>query len=261
MKTTIKRVFRKLGYELQSLEALSPFGANFYNDIKYLTRNNQLKIIFDVGANVGQTSQELVKNFPSSYIYAFEPVPNTFKELKKNVSKFQKVKPVNIGFGEQIGQFPITSEDLSGHNTFLIDQKEKKTIDSVQNQTTILVDVNTIDNFCQENKIEEINLLKIDTEGFEMKVLKGAENKLKQQKIDYIFVECEFYSRPNRQPHGNFSELFTYLENFNYRVVSFYTDGIDEHGWIWGNVLFCRTAHKEEGQCKRFHKLSEILDK
>ncbi|NER29572.1 MAG: FkbM family methyltransferase [Symploca sp. SIO1C4] len=258
LKELIRRGFRKLGFDIRSVEeTLVPFGVNWCDDLKSLIKENKLEVIFDVGANIGQTSQELINYFPDSYIYAFEPVPSTFKELLRNTNNFKNIKPINIAFGDQIDRLPITTDFLSVYNTFLIDKKQKKSSNEVEETT--LVDVETIDNFRQRNNIDQVNLVKIDTEGYEINVLKGAEISLKEQKIDYIFAECDFYSRPNSQPHGNFTELLNYLQRFKYQVVSFYTSGVDAHGWIWGNVLFCRTINKTEGECRSFHKLSDIL--
>ena len=102
--------------------------------------------------------------------------------------------------------------------------------------------------------------MKIDTEGFEMQVLRGSEKLLEEGKVDHILVECEFTRRFDDEPHGNFFEILNYLHQFQYRVISFYTGGVDNFGWRWGNVLFHRSVpeHKS-GQVVCLHKLSDIL--
>ena len=56
-------------------------------------------------------------------------------------------------------------------------------------------------------------------------------------RVAFILCECDFFERPN-EPHGKFHELSDYLTRLDYRLVSFYTGGVDKDGWVWGDVLF-----------------------
>jgi len=80
----------------------------------------------------------------------------------------------------------------------------------------IEVPIDSIDSFCAQKKIDQIDLLKIDTEGHEMCVLKGAEKLLSEKRIDFVLSECEFFRR-EEEPHGDFTSISNYLGSFDLR--------------------------------------------
>ena len=95
----------------------------------------------------------------------------------------------------------------------------------------------TVDEYMYENRIDRIDLLKIDTEGNEEAVLRGSMRHLEDRKIEFVLCECDFTARPD-EPHGDFRTVLGLLEPLAYRVVSVYTNGVDNLGWLWGDVLF-----------------------
>ena len=83
----------------------------------------------------------------------------------------------------------------------------------------IEVKTSTVDDFCKEKEIEKIDLLKIDTEGHEEYILKGASKILKDKKVEIVYTEisdkkASFESKKNR--------IINYLKNFNYKMVKEY---------------------------------------
>jgi hypothetical protein len=98
-----------------------------------------------------------------------------------------------------------------------------------------------LDTYADEQGIDHIDLLKIDTEGHEPAVLRGADQLLRSSRIDHVLAECEFTERGD-EPHGSFAEIHAILAPLGFRVVSFYTGGVDELGWRWGDVLFRRVG-------------------
>jgi len=242
----LKKGLRKIG--LLEAQKTIPFGAYWYYDLKYFLKEKTLETVFDVGANVGQTAELITQHFPDSTTYSFEPVPRTFDLLTERMKPFANVKPVNIAFGDQAGQAEILTIPFSERNTLLVNRREKKASDTEEEMVTVNID--TVAHFCLQKNIESINLLKIDTEGFEINVLKGSEKLLKEGKIDYILAECTFYQPENLDPHGDFVEILNYLHPFNYRVISFYTAAVDNFGWCWGDVLFQKVTTQVPGGLK-----------
>jgi FkbM family methyltransferase len=242
----LQKGLRKIG--LLEAQKNIPFGVYWYYDLKYFLQEENLEIVFDVGANVGQTAKLITQHFPDSTTYSFEPVPRTFDLLAEQMKPFANVKPVNIAFGDQAGQAEILTTPLCETNTLLVNRRQKKASDTEEEMVTVNID--TVDNFCLQRNIESINLLKIDTEGFEINVLKGSEKLLKEGKIDYILAECSFYQPENLDPHGDFVEILNYLHPFNYRVVSFYTAAVNNFGWFWGDVLFQKVTTQVPGKLK-----------
>lgn len=150
--------------------------------------NTDSPILFDVGANIGEYAQLLRENFPNAKIFAFEPNTKVYDILKKNVSKLD-VQCQNIGMGPIISQDKLYSyQDSTGLGT--IKKEALETLYGLNEKIEeIEFSVSTIDYFCSQNKINQIDFLKIDVEGQEMEVLKGARQMLKSHKCPIIQFE------------------------------------------------------------------------
>lgn len=154
------------------------------------------KIIFDIGANIGIYSS-LVRNLNSdSVVYAFEPHPDSFVELSESAIA-HNFHAHNFGFSDQVGkallydvQDGVNSELASLHLGVFTGIHHKQT----KNYEVLL---DTIDNFCSQNNIASIDLLKIDTEGHDYSVLLGATRLLAGgvKVIQFEFNEMNVASR------------------------------------------------------------------
>jgi FkbM family methyltransferase len=229
LKNSVRALLKRRGLQLLRSNEM-PFGHDWCIDITHFVRNSgryEVTTCFDVGANLGQTAERLVRAFPEADTYSFEPVPDTFAQLKQNVSASRQVSPFNLGMSDRVQECSMRLADASGRNR----------VDSEPQDGGVTVQLSTLDNFCEMQKIDRINLLKIDVEGHEMQVLRGAEGMLDQRRIDFVVCECDFFPRPD-EPHGDFYELVPFLQSQGFRIVSFYTGGVDDQGWRWGDVLF-----------------------
>ena len=154
-------------------------------------------VLLDVGANIGKYAIALSREFPDAKIFSFEPNRNTFEILKQNVK--DKAECVNAGLGSEVKTSKIyTYADsiTSSHASIYSD------VFKVFHEAEKIVDIDfemiTIDNFCDQRGIKEIDLLKIDTEGNELEVLKGSRKMLSESRIKIIqfeFGECDVFSR------------------------------------------------------------------
>lgn len=232
LKQFVKSGFRSLGVHVSTLEA-QPFGVNPFFDAAVLCPD--ASVVFDVGANVGQTVDKVRLVMPRAVIYSFEPVPATFKALVAHTSGYTGVETINCALGDCKGQVKITLSDISGQNTLLTSAKPGVAKDAVP--------VITVDDFAAERGIQRIDLLKIDTEGYESAVLQGAKGMLSRGAIDLILAECEFARNPT-EPHGDFFDIFDRLSAAGMRVAAFYSGGLDGGGWRWGDVLFMRPRER-----------------
>jgi FkbM family methyltransferase len=150
--------------------------------------NNRPKIAIDIGANVGLFTMYL-GTVGYDKVYAFEPVPQTFERLQKNLAAntFTKELIINclaVGAQEGFVEFDIFDDvpavnRLSNPNR----QSEHKTIGSMQ------VPVTTLDKYCADRKIDVIDFLKIDVEGMEPLVIQGASQLLKRKLVTMILIE------------------------------------------------------------------------
>lgn len=117
----------------------------------------------------------------------------------------------------------MIAKPFCGQNTSMIQQTADK-------DEIVRVQLDTVDHFYGAQNINHIQILKIDTEGHEINVLKGARHFLQDGKIDFIMAECDFWRRSDNDPHADFFEALNYLKPYGHYVVSFYTNGVDEAG-------------------------------
>jgi hypothetical protein len=144
--------------------------------------------------------------------------------------------------GEERSEIEIILNDtlLSGKNTLNKDQMNKNPEARKQ-----IVQVETIDNFAASRNIKRINMLKIDTEGWELSVIKGADRNIKNGSIDFLMCEVGF-NRTNKQ-NTYFSDLNEYLIQYGYHLFSFYDYGHAKlkTGSQYANALFINCNLKQ----------------
>lgn len=155
-------------------------------------------IVFDVGAHYGETIKLFYKKLKISKIYSFEASPQNYKILQKKIAKYntKKIQIFNYGAGEKISENFINQTIESSSSTInkLNEKskyfKKKLKILNIKNkesfQSKIPIKIITLDYFIEKNKIEYIDLLKIDTEGYELNVLKGLAKYNNKVKIVYF---------------------------------------------------------------------------
>ena len=144
--------------------------------------------MFDVGANIGDYTSLLLERFPEAQIHAFEPHPKNYSRLLAKI-KNGNVKFYNMGIGEHKGN--LTLYDRADHNGSAHASLYKEVISDIHKQkyTEIDVSVETLDEIASKEGIRYIDFLKIDTEGNELSVLKGAAHLIKTHSIGCIHFE------------------------------------------------------------------------
>tara|TARA_Y100001933_G_C18995911_1_gene562475 strand:- start:2030 stop:2743 length:714 start_codon:yes stop_codon:yes gene_type:complete len=190
------------------------------------------RVIFDVGAHLGQTTLHLRKVFQNAHIHSFEPVAENFQRLIRNIGQRDRLSPNKIALGSSIGTAFIDEgfSDL----THSISNSVEAT--KIQAKEEVLIE--TIDGYMANEQIDKIDLLKIDTEGHEIEVLKGAEVAIENNRIEAILAECDF-SRQDKQ-HTYFPDLLEYLGHQGFAFFGLY-DVIhysNSHGIGYCNALF-----------------------
>lgn len=154
--------------------------------------NSKPLVIFDVGANEGLYSLEVLRFFEEdAKLYSFEPSRPTYQRLTKALAEFTNVECVNAGLSdrEQFATLYSVSEDpclSSIYNRFRFSEVETRVMPATRTEKITLT---TIDAFCRERNIEKINFLKIDVEGHELEVLLGAKTLIDNRAIDLIQFE------------------------------------------------------------------------
>ncbi len=145
--------------------------------------------IFDVGSNKGQFLQLILENIAGDdfSIHCFEPGHETFKVLVDSSKEDKRIKLNNIGIGKEKGGAVLHYDSVGSGLASLTKRKlDHFSIDFSKEEQ---VEINTIDNYCSENAINHIHLLKIDIEGHELDALAGAKRMFATKSIEIVTFE------------------------------------------------------------------------
>jgi FkbM family methyltransferase len=176
-----------------------------YKSEYYLPEKLNPKVIFDIGGNIGITSVYLAKLFPNSLIYTFEPMPENFEILQKNISQYKNIIAFNFGLGSNNGSFKVylsSDPENYGGISFYPDPHGN------QEDSYLSCEVKNINEIINDLEIETIDLIKIDTEGAEYDILSTLKEDI-LRKTSWITGEL----------HGNQDfELLDYLDSLGFAI-------------------------------------------
>ena len=180
--------------------------------------SKEINFSIDIGANVGKYTKLLLAE-TNSEVIAFEPLPKAFEELKEIEKNFSsRLNVYNFGIGNKNSNLELNySTEKSELASFIQDLDKLSFVDS-KNNKKIIVEVMTLDSFFkkyeQTYKEKEIDLLKIDTEGFELEVLNGSLETLINKKPKFIQIEFNWHQLFREQTIYKFSKILSNYEVF-----------------------------------------------
>src|SRR3989338_3208429 len=185
----------------------------FYRNEYFFKSFNNRPMIFDCGANIGLATVFFKWLYPESIIYAFEPDPETFILLKKNVRQ-NKLKNVHL--------FNTAISNVNVKIDFFIDSKNPGSLIMSSRRERmpkdlITVDSITLSSFIQDKKIQRIDFLKIDIEGAEEEAIQDLSNKDQLKKLNKMVIE---YHHKISGYKSNLSRFVRYFEKngFEYQI-------------------------------------------
>jgi FkbM family methyltransferase len=198
------------GYRLYK-KRFMPKGCDPYLDIKRLDKRD-FKIIFDVGANIGQTAAVLRTHFSCASIHCFEPFSRSYQALVQNIAHDQRAKAYQLALGSKPGFSKISITEDSVANSLL-------PMDNAYYQYED-VEVETIDRILDKEQLFHIDLLKTDAEGYDLEVLKGATKAFENRKIRFVFTEATI--RDEDRQRTNFFAIHDFLKNHGMNLYAIY---------------------------------------
>lgn len=231
LRKKVKSIFNAIGYEI-----FRKYYYDFNSDdsIRKILRLASIDtgntVIFDVGANVGQSVDRFRKYLPDAFIFSFEPSPGPFEELATKHANDRGIKCFNLGLGSCRGELPFFLNPDSGSNSFYklnLDGESFKlgnTEEARKNHnattlkeiisynTEIRVSVNTLNNICLEEGVKRVEILKIDTQGFELEILRGATDILPNT----LIVEAEVMFSDTYERSPRLGELESFMSEFGF---------------------------------------------
>ncbi len=194
--------------------------------------------ILDVGANVGQFALAAALQFPGATIHSFEPLPDAFSELVKNIDRNGRINAYNCALGDHCGQMPFYRNQYSRLSSALqIDSSNDNPRYCERNVSLTHVKATRLDEIGKTLNLESPVLLKMDVQGMERQVLLGCGELLNQ--VDFILCEVPLVRLYDGQPL--FEEMHSLIGNLGYGLVApLYLNKGKEGRFIEMDVLYRR---------------------
>jgi FkbM family methyltransferase len=218
IRKAIKSALRIVGYDIHKIR--DPY-------LNAASRLGHASVVFDIGANVGQSALRLRQVFPDSTIHCFEPSPKTFAALRDNIGQRDRFVLNQYAVGSQCGALQLHEHDTSQLSSLLPMGPDGYSPFSFSTEVPVI----TLDEYCARSGVEQIDFLKIDTQGYDHQVLLGALPMLERHRIRLILAELIF----SRMYGGavRCEETISLLAQRGYRTIDVYTEESN-----WADFLF-----------------------
>ena len=211
-KLLINNLLHHFGYQITK----SPFSKRQIKSGHFIwLQKFGIKTIIDIGANEGQFIDKISKILPDVNIYSFEPLKDSFIKLKEKISDKKNITAFNFALGDEEKENIINRNEYSPSSSLLeLTDLHKNAFPITKKVKEESIYVKELDKIANELEIKKKVMLKVDVQGYELNVLRGAENTIKD--IDIILIETSFYELYKNQPL--FNEIYIFLSDrgFNY---------------------------------------------
>lgn len=176
-----------------------------------------LHSVIDAGANKGQFALTCLHYYPEARIYSFEPVPDTFQKLSRNIQAYPHITPFHFALGSEGGSLDFYQNAHSHASSFLpVTELQKSIMPRTARAHKIQVPVHTLDLWAESIRLEGPTLLKMDVQGYEKEILRGATQTLSS--VDYLLFECSFRQMHEGEPL--FEDMHAFVRQLGYDLVA-----------------------------------------
>lgn len=240
----VKNAFRAVGFELSRITPAKRMAQDAYYAQQALLSSGQVRTVFDVGANTGQTLLKYKSLFPGAVIHSFEPGEPAHGALVAAHGGDANVHIHPLAISDRIGSTTFFRNRDDTTNSLLPSAPGVSALtgrDTMTNVDSVEVSVTTLDDFTEKRGITQIDLLKMDIQGGELMALRGAERLLASQRISLIYSEVLFAELYSNQ--GEFTEIAGELRRHGYQLFGLYDlHYIDQKGIGWGDAIFVKPS-------------------
>ena len=139
----------------------------------------EVRTILDVGANIGAASVYFALHYPQARILAFEPSPRSYELLLANTKDFRNVTPFNLGLLDRDAELPL----YQGRQDSVTDSIAMSCENTAEH---VMVKLRAAASLLAEQKVETVNILKLDTEGSEVPILQSLRAMLPRLGVLYV---------------------------------------------------------------------------
>lgn len=222
LRTALRRVLEAVDLRLVRLAPDQVRGHDPLRDLAWLLRRRRHPVIIDAGANDGETVAAFLRRFPGARILAFEPYGPSYQSLRRRFRDVPPVETLNVALGAANGTAHLHL--YSGHRMNSLLRLDPDPANPMARGFAaageVTVPVATVDGVAAERRLPRIDILKIDTQGYDLEVLRGAAVQLAARRVGTVLLEVNFVPMYERQ--ASFPELHSFLSGHGYRLVDFY---------------------------------------
>ena len=215
MKKFLQLLVSLFGYNIIKSSNFYKINRTLDQAIKSIIKKKN-PIIFDVGAHEGESIDRFKNLFQNPIIHSFEPQSKIFEKLMNKKKNDKDLVLNNFALGSKEGNQEIFVNSNTAASSYLnIDNKDKffKSLKTIQKEQTR---IDTFDNYFNKIKVNYIDLVKIDVQGLEEEVLKGAHKSL--NKVLLIEIEIVFVNLYEK--HSSFYQIENILKNYDFELYS-----------------------------------------
>lgn len=235
LKKAVWSALHRFGYDIRRSEEFA------FEDQAAIFRESGAEMIFDVGANQGLVASRYREMFPKAAIHCFEPLPDACGLARKRFENDQSVSVHECAVGAVEGKVTFNRNSAADSSSLLsTDESRLPPSYAAMNRTVSTLEIGcvTIDAFCARERIERIDILKMDVQGGELGVLKGAARLLREHRIKLIYSEVYFLPFYRDQPL--FEDICSFLAGHGYRFLFPYglVFGSSTGRLQWGDAIF-----------------------
>lgn len=219
IKKTLITIANLLGFDVYKKPG------KFYSYFLTLLQNNKIDCILDVGANTGQYAQKLRKYGFNGEIHSFEPIQSTFEILKKNSLNDEHWFVYNVAVGAKNGKEIIhVSENTESSSILDINSSNQISKELTKYVNTEEIEIIRLDKLINELASKKKKLfLKVDTQGYEMEVLKGIDNI----EENIVGLQLELSLTQLYESELLYDEIIYYLKKKKYELYQIETGTVD----------------------------------
>ena len=239
LKRAVRSAIEAQGYYIRPS---SEFGLSLGNDLQRLLGGRPDPVIFDVGANAGQWLRSIKETFATARVHCYEPDERAFAQLTAVARQFSGVECSQCALGREPGVMTFFRNADSVTSSLLQPAAQERPLPYAEKLVpldSMKVDVRTLDEELHRLSIKRVDVLKTDCQGFDLRVLEGAERAIAEGRIDLISTEALFHGEYEGQAW--FHEIQAWLLPRRFSLIGIYDIMHDETGRaLFGDALFAR---------------------
>ncbi len=220
-------------YEWRGEQGIGEQNFLFYQRVFTKILKNRQLVVLDVGANDGWFAKVVFRFWPDAKIISFEPLKSMHMHLEKLKLKKESYNYEKIGLGDKVDMLQIHEIGTSGLSSFKdlhADYAYDSNFFDQQVNQSYEVEVTTLDSYIELRKLTNDFILKVDTQGYEMEVLRGAQRLFDSQRIKVVIVEMMTVEK--YQGASLYVEIINFLARQGFRMVDIHNSYYEQDGCL-----------------------------